>query len=74
MQTLAIISSIKNFNKHVLIDHFHLKHETRKKEVIELSLQEITSNRVIEFLHIKLDNFLMEQEFFNLSLIIEGVT
>ncbi len=24
MQTLSIVSSIKNFNKHVQIDHFHL--------------------------------------------------
>ncbi len=32
MQTLAIISSINNFNKHALIDHFHFKHETRIKE------------------------------------------
>ncbi len=44
MQTLSIISSIKNINKHALIDHFHFKHETRenKRKVIELSLQEIT--------------------------------
>ncbi len=32
MKTLSIISSIKNFNEHVLIDHFHFKHETRIKE------------------------------------------
>jgi hypothetical protein len=32
MQILSINSSIKNFNKHVLIDHFHFKHETRMKE------------------------------------------
>ncbi len=32
MQTLSIISSIKFFNKHVLIDHFHFKRETRIKE------------------------------------------
>ncbi len=32
MQEFSIISSIKNFNKHVLIDHFHFKHETRTKE------------------------------------------
>ncbi len=43
MQTLSIISSIKNFNKHFPIDHFHFKHETRiKRKVIELSLQVIT--------------------------------
>ncbi len=29
MQTLSIISSIKNFNKHALIDHLHFKRETR---------------------------------------------
>ncbi len=34
MQTLSIISSIKNFNKHVLIDHFHFKHEMRIKEML----------------------------------------
>ncbi len=32
MQTLSIISSIKSFNKHVIIDHFHYKHEIRVKE------------------------------------------
>ncbi len=32
MPTLSIISSIKNFNKHVLSDHFHFKHEMRIKE------------------------------------------
>jgi hypothetical protein len=32
MQTLSIVSSIKNFNKHVLIDRFHFKRETRIKE------------------------------------------
>ncbi len=32
MQKLSIITQIKNFNRHVLIDHFHFKHETRIKE------------------------------------------
>ncbi len=32
MQTLSIISSIKNINKHILIGHFHFKHDTRIKE------------------------------------------
>ena len=31
-QTLSTISSKKIFNKHVLIDHFHFKHEMRIKE------------------------------------------
>jgi hypothetical protein len=31
MQKLSIISQTKNFNKHVLIDHFHFKHEPRIK-------------------------------------------
>ncbi len=32
MQNFSIISSMKNFNKHILIDHFHFKHETRIEE------------------------------------------
>ncbi len=32
MQTLSIVSPIKNYNEHVLIDHFHFKHEMRIKE------------------------------------------
>ncbi len=32
IQKLSIISQIKYFNKHVLIDRFHFKHETRIKE------------------------------------------
>ncbi len=43
MKTLSIISSIKNFSKHVLIDHFYNKRETIiKRKVIEWSLQEVT--------------------------------
>jgi hypothetical protein len=50
MKTLSIISSIKNFNKHGLIDHLHFKLEMRIKEkVIELSLQEITIRSVNKF-------------------------
>ncbi len=32
MQKLSIISQMKSFNKHVLIDHFHFKHEMKMKE------------------------------------------
>ena len=32
MQTLSIVSSIKTFNKHVVIDHFQFKREMRIKE------------------------------------------
>jgi hypothetical protein len=32
MQTLSIFTPIKNFDKHVPIDHFHFKCETRIKE------------------------------------------
>jgi len=32
IQKLSIISQIKYFNKHVLIDRFHFKHEMRIKE------------------------------------------
>jgi len=34
MQTLSIISSMKNFYKHVLIDYLHFKHEMRIKEAL----------------------------------------
>ncbi len=47
---LSIISKINNFDKCVLIDHFHFKHETRIKEkVIELSLEEITIRSANKF-------------------------
>jgi hypothetical protein len=48
MQKLSIISSIKNFNKHVPIDHFHFEDETRIKEKL-LSLQEITISSYNDF-------------------------
>jgi hypothetical protein len=49
MQTLSIISLIKNFNKQVLIDHLHFNHEKRKKEKLLNSLQEITIRPDNEF-------------------------
>jgi hypothetical protein len=43
MQKNSIISQIRNFNRHILIDPFYfLTRNTNKRKAFELSLQEIT--------------------------------